>query len=89
MATRISTRPRRSSARRPQAKFPFFIYEAPNVFYIALPDIATGACPSGTIPVYRVWDNRADTNHRYMTSLPFALRWSPRAGSPKAMGPTR
>jgi Repeat of unknown function (DUF5648) len=51
-----------------QAKFPFFDYEAPNVFYIALPNIATGACPAGTIPVYRVWDNRADTNHRYTTS---------------------
>jgi hypothetical protein len=51
------------------AKFPFFYYEAPNVFYIALPDIATGACPSGTTPVYRVWDNRVDSNHRYMTSL--------------------
>jgi hypothetical protein len=32
----------------------------------------TGACLSGTIPVYRVWDKRFDTNHRYMTSA--ALR---------------
>jgi hypothetical protein len=50
------------------AAYPFFIYESPNVFYIALPDRITGACPSGTIPVYRVWDKRFDTNHRYMTS---------------------
>jgi serine protease len=50
-----------------QAKFPFFTYEAPNVFYIGLPD-ANGTCGAGTIPVYRVWDSRADTNHRYMTS---------------------
>ena len=52
-----------------QAKFPFFVNEAPNVFYIALPDIATGACQVNTIPVYRVWDKRLDTNHRYTTSL--------------------
>jgi serine protease len=51
-----------------QAKYPFFVYESPNVFYAALPNTATGACPAGTIPIYRVWDKRADTNHRYMTS---------------------
>jgi len=50
------------------AKYPFFVYESPNVFYVALPDITTGACPANTIPVYRVWDRRVDTNHRYMTS---------------------
>ena len=51
-----------------QARFPFFAYESPAVFYIILPDPDTGACPEETIPVYRVWDNRADTNHRYTTS---------------------
>jgi hypothetical protein len=50
------------------AKYPFFVYESPNVFYMALPDTTTGACPVGTYPVYRVWDDRVDTNHRYMTS---------------------
>src|SRR6476620_11736514 len=34
-------------------------------FYIALPDIFTGACPAGTGPVYRLWNQRADSNHRY------------------------
>jgi serine protease len=48
--------------------YPWFIYEAPNVFYIGLPDTTTGACPAGTIPIYRVWDRLPDTNHRYMTS---------------------
>ena len=50
-----------------QAKFPFFGYESPNVMYIDLPDAASGACPTGDVPVYRVWDNRADSNHRYTT----------------------
>lgn len=51
-----------------QAAFPFFTYEAPAVFHIALPHLVTGACPSSTLAVYRVWNARADTNHRYTTS---------------------
>lgn len=42
-----------------------FVYETPNAFYIALPDSTTGACPAGTVPVYRLWNHRADSNHRY------------------------
>jgi outer membrane protein assembly factor BamB len=51
-----------------QARYPFFELESPAVFYILLPDPATGACPAGSSPVYRVWNTRADTNHRYTTS---------------------
>jgi serine protease len=51
-----------------QSSYPFFVLESPDVFYIALPDFAMGACPANTVPVYRVWDRRFDTNHRYMTS---------------------
>jgi serine protease len=50
------------------ARYPAFEYESPSVFYIVVPDPNTGACPAGTIPVYRLYDNRADTNHRYTTS---------------------
>ncbi|MEO8107462.1 MAG: hypothetical protein ABI886_09795 [Betaproteobacteria bacterium] len=39
-----------------------------NLFYIALPDATTGNCAPGTIPVYRVWNGRTDSNHRYTTS---------------------
>ena len=35
--------------------------------YIALPDLATGECPAGLVQVYRLWNNRADSNHRYTT----------------------
>jgi len=42
-----------------------FVYETASAFYITLPDPATGACPSGTVPVYRLWNQRADSNHRY------------------------
>jgi len=42
--------------------------ESDNVFQIDLPNALTGACPGGTIPVYRVFNNRHDANHRYTTS---------------------
>jgi hypothetical protein len=51
-----------------RAKFPTFVFESPAVFFIALPvttGMTAGTCPAGTIPVYRVFDNRVDANHRY------------------------
>lgn len=49
------------------AKFPTFTYESPSVMYVGLPDATSGACPAGTRPVYRLWNNRPDSNHRYTT----------------------
>ena len=42
---------------------PGFIEETPEVMDMFLP--AEGVCPVNTIPVYRVFDNRPDVNHRY------------------------
>lgn len=50
-----------------RARFPAFVAEAPDVFHVALPDATSGACPGGTTPVYRLWNARADSNHRYTT----------------------
>jgi hypothetical protein len=50
-----------------RTRFPFFKVESNAVFDIALPDAATGTCPAGTAPVYRIWNARADSNHRYVT----------------------
>jgi hypothetical protein len=47
--------------------YPMFELESPNAMYLDLPDPSTGACPAGTIAVYRVWNARVDTNHRYLT----------------------
>jgi hypothetical protein len=49
-----------------QARFPAFVLESDAVFAAVLPDLATGACTSG-MPVYRVWNGRADATHRYTT----------------------
>jgi hypothetical protein len=45
-----------------------YILETSAAFYIELPNTSTGACPGGTTPVYRLWNNRFDSNHRYTTS---------------------
>lgn len=47
------------------ARFPWLVYESPSVFFASLPVLATGTCPPGTLPVYRLWNQRSDSNHRY------------------------
>jgi predicted secreted protein len=49
------------------ARFPSFVHESPSVFFAGLPSLASGACPPATIPVYRLWNRRSDSNHRYTT----------------------
>jgi hypothetical protein len=46
-----------------------WMYESGDVFAIDAPDPANGTCPSAALPVYRLYNNRADANHRYTTSL--------------------
>jgi hypothetical protein len=43
--------------------------ESNDVFKVFLPNTTTGACPSGSIAIYRSWNGRADSNHRYTTDL--------------------
>jgi cytochrome c553 len=50
------------------AQYPGFAHETAAAFHVGLPDPLSGACAAGWSPVYRVWDNRSDTNHRYTTS---------------------
>jgi len=45
------------------------VKEAANAFYVLQPERATGACPDGSRPVYRLWNQRSDSNHRYTTDL--------------------
>jgi hypothetical protein len=49
------------------AMFPSFELESASAFYIALPDTMTGACPAGTVPVYRLWHSHGASFHRYTT----------------------
>jgi hypothetical protein len=49
-------------------KFPWLVKETDAAFYIALPDPSTGACAGNEVGVYRLWNSRPDSNHRYTTS---------------------
>lgn len=50
------------------AKFPQFILETLDAFRASAPSSLTGACSGETsAPLYRVWNKRPDTNHRYTT----------------------
>jgi hypothetical protein len=48
-----------------RARFPGFVYESSAVFAVALPDLASGACPAAMVSVFRLWNARSDSNHRY------------------------
>jgi hypothetical protein len=42
-----------------------YVYETLQAFLALMPDIATGTCPVGSNRVYRLWNARVDSNHRY------------------------
>jgi Repeat of unknown function (DUF5648) len=44
---------------------PGLVLEDARFMHLALP--SAGACPANTVPVYRVFSQRADANHRYTT----------------------
>ena len=70
------------------ARFPAaWILEAPNVFYIDVPDRTTGACPADTDPIYRVFDNRSDVDHRYLISLVLRAPMEAKGWVPEGYGP--
>ncbi|MEO8752315.1 MAG: beta-propeller fold lactonase family protein [Casimicrobiaceae bacterium] len=46
-------------------KNPTFVLEDASFMHMVLP--TGGLCPSSTLPVYRVFSNRPDANHRYTT----------------------
>ncbi|HUP90472.1 MAG TPA: hypothetical protein VM100_14030 [Longimicrobiales bacterium] len=49
------------------ANNPSFVLEDPAFMQMVLPN--AGVCPANTVPIYRVFDNRIDANHRYMTDI--------------------
>ena len=63
-----------------------WILEASEVFQMDLPD-ATGACPAGGVPVYRVWNQRRDSNHRYTTKIAIRDQMVAKGGVAEGYGP--
>jgi len=51
-----------------RVRFPgVWLEETANAFGVFLPDAQTGQCPSNSVPVYRLWNRRVDSNHRFTT----------------------
>ena len=78
-----------------RARFPAFTEETSAAFYAATPDPLTGECPAYQsidfegvfIPVYRLWSQRTNGNHRYTTSTAtrdamVAQGWLPEGAGP-------
>lgn len=68
-----------------------WVFESPNVFYIALPDPTTGACAANARPVWRFFNN-VTTNHRYTAEVKDrddmrfdAATWTPEGYGPDAV----
>ena len=64
-----------------------YLLETAAEFYIALPDTASGACPANTVPVYRLWNARADSNHRYTTDAAIKARMVAAGSIAEGYGP--
>jgi hypothetical protein len=50
---------------RTDPNFSGYVEETASAFFLGVPNTLTGACPAGTMPVYRLWNRRFDSNHRY------------------------
>jgi len=56
-----------------QRRFPEdWLLESSDFFRVIPLDGATGLCPAGAKPVYRLYNGRADVNHRYTTDVAVA-----------------
>ena len=57
------------------ARFPSFVTESEAVMHIAPPHHVTGKCANDLEPVYRLWNGRLDSNHRYVTETAVRGLW--------------
>jgi len=51
-----------------RSQHPEYIFESSLAFYASIPNIQTCECLYDQVPVYRLWNARIDSNHRYTTS---------------------
>lgn len=63
-----------------------WVLETAELFDIGLPDLASGACAHG-MPVYRLWNARAGSNHRYTTDAATRGRMIGAGWIPEGYGP--
>ena len=71
------------------AKWPTqWLLETPNAFYVFRPNTGDGSCPNAAVPVYRLYNNRPDVNHRYTTSLAIRQQMIDAGWIPEGYGPS-
>lgn len=63
-----------------------YVLETPEAFAVALPD-AKGACAANWTAVYRLWNNRPDSNHRYTTDPAIKAQMQARGYVAEGYGP--
>lgn len=68
-------------------KFPSFVLEDPQFMHMSVP--VAGICPAATSPVYRVFDNRPDVNHRYTTDAAVRTQMVAKGWIAEGDGPDR
>lgn len=61
--------------------------EAAEVFQMELPDATSGACASDRVPVYRLWNGRTDSSHRFVKSLALRTQMIARGFVSEGYGP--
>jgi hypothetical protein len=64
-----------------------FVLEEGRFMHMRLP--SAGTCPAGMVPVYRVFSNRSDANHRYMTDAALRDQMVSRGWLAEGDGPDR
>jgi hypothetical protein len=64
-----------------------WLLESMSVFAVDLPDTLSGECPPHTISVYRLWNGRKDSNHRYTTNASVRQAMIARGYVPEGYGP--
>ena len=70
-------------------KFPeAWLLESENVFRVFPADAHSGACPADTEEVRRLYNRRADANHRYTDKDDVALSMLPKGYVPEGYGPS-
>ncbi len=66
--------------------FSGYVLETSEAFAVALPD-ASGKCPTNWTPVYRLWNHRPDSNHRYTTDPAVKAQMEARGYVAEGYGP--
>ena len=60
--------------------------DTPSAFYVLLSD-GNGACPTGSLPIYRFFNNRNDANMRYTRDLTVRRQMLNKKWAPNGLGP--